>query len=296
MTRFDICLPWYWEYDDDFVNMVEAACVAQDVLLWQITPTNLLTSITALYKGEITFKTLLDRAQGDDRFAPINRWAREHQARRINPQELSAWSEDKATMHLEFIEAGLNTPYTILLAPFVEQPVLPPLDLSPLGESFVVKPSNGGGGEGVVMDASSLDQILHARMEFPTQKYLVQAKVNPRLLDDYPAWFRIYYAAGKCYPCWWNPETHIHAMVTAEEEAQYGLTKLRDDTLRIAALCRLDWFSTEIALVEDGRFIAVDYVNDGIDTRLQSKAMDGVPDEVIQRIAQQLVNLAREKP
>lgn len=296
MIRFDLCLPWYWEYDNDFVDMVEAACVAQNVSLWQITPTNLLTSITALYKGEITFKTLLDRAQGDDRFAPINRWARERQARRINPPELSAWSEDKATMHLEFIEAGLVTPYTILLAPFIEQPVLPPMNLSPLGERFVIKPSNGGGGEGVVMDATSLDQILHARMEFPTQKYLVQANVRPRLLDECPAWFRIYYAAGKCYPCWWNPETHVHAVVTAEKEAQYGLTKLRDDTLRIASLCRLDWFSTEIALAENNQFIAVDYVNDGIDTRLQSKAIDGVPDEVIQKIAQQLVNLARENP
>ena len=294
MTCFDLCLPWYWEYDDDFVSMVEAACVAQDVSLWQISPANLLTSITALYKGEITFKTLLDRSQGDDRFTPIDRWAREHRVRRMNPPELSAWSEDKTTMHLEFIQAGLYTPYTILLAPFVEQPVLPALDLTPLGHNFVIKPSNGGGGEGVVMGASSLDQILHARMEFPTQKYLVQANVMPKMLGEQPAWFRIYYAANECYPCWWDPETHIHAVVTAEEEAQYGLSRLRGDTLRIASLCRLDWFSTEIALTEDGRFIAVDYVNDGIDTRIQSKAMDGVPDEVIQKIAQQLVMLAKK--
>ncbi len=33
----------------------------------------------------------------------------------------------------------------------------------------------------------------------------------------------------------------------------------------------------------------MDYVNDGIDTRIQSKAVDGVPDEVMQGIANELV-------
>ena len=44
-------------------------------------------------------------------------------------------------------------------------------------------------------------------------------------------------------------------------------------------ICKLDWFSTEIALTLE-EFVVVDYVNDGIDTRVQSKAVDGVPDEV----------------
>ena len=38
-------------------------------------------------------------------------------------------------------------------------------------------------------------------------------------------------------------------------------------------------------------FVVVDYVNDGIDTRIQSKAVDGVPDEVMQGITSQLVEL-----
>jgi hypothetical protein len=50
----------------------------------------------------------------------------------------------------------------------------------------------------------------------------------------------------------------------------------------------LDWFSTEIALTLE-QFVVIDYVNDGIDTRVQSKAVDGVPDEVMQGIATRLV-------
>ncbi len=272
--------------------MVEKACEAQTVSFWQITPNNLLESITALYKGENTFQTILDRSQYDTRFEPIHRWSRQHHVRRINPAEVSVWSEDKATMHLELISAGIHTPYTILLSPFIEQPLLPDLDLTPLGERFVIKPCCGGGGEGVVLGAFSIDQILRARMEFPEQKYLVQATIAPRTIQGQPAWFRVFYANGKTFPCWWHPLTHVFSTVTPQEENKYELTTLHDITKRIASICKLDWFSTEIALTLEA-VVVVDYVNDGIDTRVQSKAVDGVPDEVMQNIAHQLVLIAK---
>ncbi|MEP7136172.1 MAG: hypothetical protein ABI904_14695 [Chloroflexota bacterium] len=291
--RSDLCLPWYWEYDIDFVNFAEQACSEQGLTLWQITPDNLLESITALYKGERTFQTILDRSQGNDRFAPILRWAKENNKKRINPAELSKWSEDKATMHLELLSAGVQTPYTILLAPFHEQPVIPEPDLTPLGGQFVIKPSNEGGGEGVILGASSLDQVLRARMEFPEQKYLLQSTITPRTIQGRPAWFRVYYAVGKTYPCWWHPLTHVFSSVTQQDEHKYELSPLHDITQRIASICKLDWFSTEIALTLDD-FVVVDYVNDEIDTRIQSKAVDGAPDEVMQGIASQLVTIAKE--
>jgi len=292
MSHFDLCLPWYWEYDLDFVSLVERACLAHQVSFLAVTPGNLLEATTALYTRALTLGALLDRSQGDRRFEPLTRWAREHAIRRINPAEVSAWSEDKATMHLELIQAGLNTPHTLLLPPFIEEPVIPVRDLTPLGGRFVIKPSNGGGGEGVIMGASTWDEVLRARLEFPSQKYLAQAYVDPGLLDGRPAWFRIFYSAGTCYPCWWDPSTHIYGVVTAAEEQRYGLQPLRSDTMKIAHLCRLDWFSTEIALAE-GRFIVIDYVNDGIDTRLQSRALDGVPDEVMRGITEELVKLVK---
>jgi hypothetical protein len=82
-------------------------------------------------------------------------------------------------------------------------------------------------------------------------------------------------------------------MVTEQEEYRYELSSLHDITQRIASICKLDWFSTEIALTLE-EFIVVDYVNDGIDTRIQSKAVDGVPDEVMENISKQLVRLAKE--
>lgn len=292
--NFDLCLPWYWEHDIDFVHFVERACNEHGLTFWQITPDNLLESLSALYTGEKSFHTLLDRSQGENRFLPINNWAKEHRTKRINPPELSAWSEDKTTMHLELISAGLHTPYTIILPPFLEKPVIPELDISPLGSQFVIKPSHGGGSEGVVLGASSLDQILRARMEFPEQKYLVQSTITPRTIQGRPAWFRVFYAVGKTFPCWWHPLTHVFAVVTPSEEHKHELSPLHDITQRIASICKLDWFTTEIALTHEN-FIVVDYVNDQIDTRVQSKAVDGAPDEIIQSIANQLVELAKEK-
>ena len=87
--HYDLCLPWYWEHDIDFVHFVERACQEQGLTLCQITLDNLLEAISALYKGEKTFNTLLDRAQGDDRFLPIHLWAKEYDKKRINPAELS---------------------------------------------------------------------------------------------------------------------------------------------------------------------------------------------------------------
>lgn len=275
-----------------FVGMVERACEREGISLWQVTPSNLLESITALYKGMEGFSTLLNRGQGEPTFEPIQRWAREHHARRINPAEVSAWSEDKSTMHYEFIHAGLNTPHTIVLASFLDEPVLPPVDLTPLGNNFVIKPSNGGGGEGVILGATCWEQILRARMEFPRQKYLVQSHITPQIINDKSAWFRVFYANGETYPCWWATDTHIYQTVTAEDDSRYGLGRLRDITRRIASICKLDWFSTEIALADD--FVVVDYVNDEIDTRVQSHALDGVPDVIIEDIASQLVKIAKE--
>ena len=144
----------------------------------------------------------------------------------------------------------------------------------------------------MILGASSLDQILRARMEFPAQKYLIQATVTPRTIHGQPAWFRVFYSVGKTYPCWWHPFTHVFSTVTQQEEHKYELAALHKITQRIASICKLDWFSTEIALTLE-EFIVVDYVNDGIDTRVQSKAVDGVPDEVIQSIAEQLVTIAK---
>jgi len=295
MAHFDLCLNWSWEYDADFVRLLETACQARGLSVLHVTPQTLASVVPALEAGEISFSVYLDRSEHDTPNEPVFRWAQDHGIYRINPPEAAACAEDKATMHLELISAGLVTPYTIILAPFIEQPHLPELDLSPLGERFVIKPCYGGGGEGVTLGATSIEQVLSCRTEFPHLKYLLQQTIAAQQLDGREAWFRVIFCNGEFYPCWWDPQTHLYAPVTADEETRHGLSPLRELTARIAALCKLGFFSTEIAFTAEGVWVVIDYVNDQIDMRLQSQALDGVPDAIVEKVSLELARLVEER-
>jgi hypothetical protein len=293
MPHYDLCLAWNWEYDRDFVHLLETACGRVGLSFFSVTTENLDSTLAGLTSGEISIASFFDRASESDlRFQPLVDWARESRVFRINPQEMTVWSADKATMHLEFISRRLDTPYTILLSSCQERPDLTPLDLSPLGGRFAIKPASLGGGEGVVLEANSLEQVLSVRWQYPGEKYLLQAHVTPRILAGRPAWFRVLVCNGAVYPCWWDQHTHVYTRVTAEERFRFSLRGLYEVARRIALVCRLDLFSTEIALSENGCFIAVDYVNDPVDLRLQSKAVDGVPDTIVENISGRLARLA----
>jgi hypothetical protein len=295
MSRYDLCLAWNWEYDADFVHMIEVACAARGVSLLQVTPDTLDQVLSSLEKKEISYKTLFDRASDSDaRFQPLVAWAIRHRSFCVNPQKRTLWSGDKATMHLEFISHGIYTPHTIILSPYTKYSLINQCNLEPLGGSFAIKPACEGGGDGVILEATSWEQVLGARQQYPTEKYLLQAHVTTRILDGRQAWFRVLFCDGAIYPCWWDQQTHIYARVMAEEKARLGLRSLRQVPVNIAQICGLHLFSTEIALTEAGHFLAVDYVNDPVDLRLQSKASDGVPDVFVESIAARLVRLAEK--
>jgi hypothetical protein len=295
MTGYDLCLAWNWEYDADFAYLVHTSCNSREISLLQITAENLEAMLSSLDRRQVVFRAFLDRAGDDDlRFMPFVDWARAHSVYRINPFEDARRAWNKAAMHSILNRAGLYTPYTLVLPSYRQQPDLGPLDLSRLGQSFIIKPAGGGGGKGVVTEACSLDHVLEARQSFPDDQYLLQAHVVPASLAGRPAWFRVIHCAGQVYPSWWDTGTHVYIPVTAEEECHFALGELRQVVRRVADLCRLELFSTEIALTPEGRFVLIDYVNDPVDLRLQSKAEDGVPDRIVQDVAERLAWLVGE--
>jgi hypothetical protein len=290
MVTYDLCMAWNWEYDVEFAALLSAACRAKDLSLLQVTPDNLDDLLHALAERRVGLRAFFDRAsEVDARFMPLVRWVCETGIYCINAYERASRTWDKAVMHWALVNAGLDVPPTIILPAYVEQPILSSVDLAPLGEQFTIKPAHGSGGEGVMTQATAWDQALSVRQEHATDRYLLQAHVAPRELDSRPAWFRVIYCAGRIYPCWWDPHTHMYTPVTFAEKSGHNLDPLDDVTVVIAGLCRLDLFSTEIALTSAGLFVVVDYVNDQIDLRLQSQAMDGVPDEIVRDIAERLV-------
>jgi hypothetical protein len=295
MDYFDLGLAWNWEYDADFVQILEAMCREHDLSLLQITPGNLQPVLELLRNDGVAFTSFFDRASEDDhRFMPVVDWARDRCAFRINPYERAHRTWDKAAMHPK-ISRAVPTPQTIILRPYNEKPNLPKIDLTPLGSTFTIKPAHGSGGKGVIHVATSIDQVPPARQEFPNDKYLLQAQVVPVRLGGRAAWFRVIYAAGEVYPNWWPTDTHVYAPVTDAEVDYYHLGPLRDMVRAIASICKLDLFSTEIALTEEQEFRVVDYANDTIDLRLQSKIPEGVPDDVVHYVAASLAALVKRR-
>jgi hypothetical protein len=291
MRNYDLCLTWNWEYDADFVKLLNLACQSHGLSFLQITPENVLDMMQSITNEEIVFQVFFDRASDTDpRFIPVVQWACNHVVHHINFHKLACRAWDKVAMH-QVISVSMNTPVTITLPSYNEQPLLPEIDLSSLGESFTIKPAYGGGGDGVINEATTLSQVLIARQEFPNQRYLLQGYIIPPHLGSRMAWFRVIYCAGKVYPCWWDNYTHIYTRVTSSEETCYNLGSLRSITSSVANLCGLTLFSTEITITSDGRFVIVDYVNDPIDLRLQSKTFDGVPEDILKDITERLVEL-----
>ena len=296
MDSYSLCLAWNWEYDADFVEVLDHTCRSHDLPLLQVTPANLDACLQDLTGDRLRFSAFYDRASDTDAaFLPLGDWARRQGAFVINPHELARKCWDKSLMHNAITEAGRHTPTTIVLPPHEAEPELEPIDLSPLGNHFIIKPAHGGGGDGVVTSATCMEHVLEARRQYPSDKYLLQANVAPAHVDGRLAWFRVLYCTGKIYPFWWDTTTHIYVPVTPEEEARHGLRALRNIADATAHCCGLSLFSTEIAMTPEGRFVAVDYVNDPVDLRIQSKAKDGVPDPVVQEIASRLVELVSSR-
>jgi hypothetical protein len=81
--------------------------------------------------------------------------------------------------------------------------------------------------------------------------------------------------------------------VTTAEEHYYKLKALKRIMRSIAAISKLNFFSSEIALrtatsFEDSQFVVVDYVNDMCDMRTTNHAPDGIPNALFDRIVERL--------
>ena len=289
MISIDFCFAWSWPYDADFAAQLAAACKDQQISYLEITPANLSPTLEQIAEGNLRLGAFFDRASDAEiSFLPIVEWANQQALHYINRSWLARRSWDKASMHAAITRNGLDAPYTLILPPHKSNPELPNLDLDPLGDCFAIKPAHGGAGQGVILGGRSWDDVRHARQQFPEDQYLLQAQVKPVMIKDRPAWFRIIYCTENLYPCWWDPTTHVYTQINQIEIDGYSFNPLVEIIHRIARLSQLDLFSSEIALTQEGRFLVVDYINDPIDLRPQSRVIQGVPDLMMKAIASDL--------
>ena len=305
-TIVDLALAISWEYDEPFAKLVEGAFQGMGMRSYIVRAFNVSETLELLRKKALVFRFLLDRASDEDpAFHPLLYWAnrpRTGMERRVNiinaPNHL-ARAADKATMHLELIAHGIHTPYTIIISPYAHKRELELsiTELANLGRPFVIKPANTtGGGIGVVTGAESLKDIIAARQHHRNDKYLLQKFITPAMVGDRRAWFRVFYAFGETIVCWWDDLTHVYAEISADEERLLGLEGLHTIGRKISEICSLEFFSSEVALTDDGTPVVVDYVNEMCDMRLKSRHPDGVPDRVVEQIIQALLRFIVHPP
>jgi hypothetical protein len=300
MESYDLAIAYDWEFDVEFVSVIEKIMHQFGISTYVITYKNISEVTENVKSRRLSFRCLLDRASDvDDNFIELNRILTKRRAYVFNPHKLVEHAIDKANMHLEFITSGINVPYSIIIPPHsqAKEIFISIDDLELLGRPFIIKPCNiTGGGMGVVKGAESLKEVLHERQKHSNDKYLIQEKVYPKMLDGKRAWFRCYWAFGKAVCVWWDDETHIYNQLYDSEIEEFGLRKLFLITKTIQRLTQLDFFSTEIALTVKNRFVVIDYVNDQCDMRLKSLHPDGVPDNLVLEIINNLrLFVAKEK-
>jgi len=285
----DLLLAYDWPYDEPFVSLLRKTLQASGQSLEAISPENLPSALAALDSGRLSGRAYLDRASDTSpAFRPLDEWAQRSIPLHINPGERRRQVWHKTNLHWEFITAGIHTPYTIAIPAYARQPVLePPPNLTELGIPFSIKPDLGGGGWGVVMDAQAWEDVLAARKRLPEENLILQQFVEPTVLAERRAWFRVFFACGRAMPCWWDDRTKLFGpAVSLAERQQWRLDPLWDILQVAARVSRLGLFSSEIALVADGRFVVVDYVNDPADLRFLPHAREGMPAEVAGGIAE----------
>jgi hypothetical protein len=287
-SAYDVCLASDWDYDRDLFAVLEAELQSLGHSTFCVWPHNLAETVGRLESGALAFRYLIDRATNTSpEFLELHRLSALHGAGVLDSPAALAWASDKATMHLEFLTAGIPVPHTLILDPYQIHPELTvglPM-LAPLGTPFVIKPANTtGGGVGVCHAARTPEEVVAARRTHPRDKYLLQERIEPAERSGRRYWFRVFYACEAVLCAWWHDATHVYTPLREQELEEEGLQELPEIARRIAAVCRLRVFSTEIALDVRGRYLVVDYVNDSPDLRRGSQYPDGVPDALVARI------------
>jgi hypothetical protein len=302
---FDLAVAWTWQYDKEFIQLLEKTSLDASLRVLLIDPQSVESVHEKVRNHSLHFRFFLDRASDEsEQFQPLARLIQRRfreagnaeVARPLNPLDVVARASDKATMHLELLSHNVNVPYTIIISPYNHKNEIEfsLTELAKLGRPFIIKPANTtGGGVGVVTGAESLKDVIEARQHHRNDKYLLQETIRPALLGSRRAWFRVFYAFGEAIPCWWDDQTHIYEAVEKDDREMSCFAQLQTTAFRIHEVCLLDFFSSELVITPEHKIVAVDYVNEMCDMRMQSHHRDGVPDSVVSRICRLVVQFIK---
>jgi hypothetical protein len=245
--------------------------------------------------GELGFRIFFDRASDqEEAFDRLVKGILGRDIKMINHADRLPLATDKARMQRELVSQGIRVPKTVVIPAWNKRLQLSSTGLGKIGVPFVVKPASGGCGDGVVTDVQDMEGIQLARQRFPGDKYLVQEKIVPVEINGRRAWFRVFSAFGEVLPCWWDDRTRVADVLSSSPLDTKIYSEIKSIMRKASRISKLELFSTEIALTCEGKLVVVDPVNDQVDLRKKSSHLDGIPDEVVERIVVNLVDWVRK--
>jgi len=295
METFDLGIAWDREEDNEFVEGLNNYALKEGLKPYLLHGYNFYASLKDISEGNIHFRLFLNCTSDEDPvFSGLPDFLKRKGITFINHPDRAKESADKFKMHLKFNSHDIPVPKTVLLGPQDDKQGLE-LKIKYVSKPFVLKPANGSCGDGVILDAQSLDDVIKLKEHRGDIKYIAQEKINPVSLENRPAWFRVFYCLGKIDPCWWNPLTRSYDILTIKEIYRFGLYDMWRLTKMIHTVSGLDFFSVEMAMRSNEKFIVVDYVNDQPDMRKKSKFNDGLPDEIVDEIIGNIIAFVKQK-
>ncbi|MCF7908601.1 MAG: hypothetical protein K9L86_07025 [Candidatus Omnitrophica bacterium] len=302
MKRYDFGLTWSGNIKERFVVLLQAACKQRKLSFLWISKDNVRQVARDLDQRKLVIKALLDTEatynKKGDIYTRICYDVKDSGGVVINDPDRAQSAIDKSAMHYELINAGIMAPYTVVVRNWEPTTFrLPDEEKKKLGVPFVIKPALGYGQLGVIRDArGTIREIAQARKFDRGDNFLLQEKIVPIQIEGKRAWFRGFNVFDTIIPCWWDDQANRYEHIGYEEFNKHSLFPLAKIVSKIASITRMAWFSSEIAIDEKQgkkRFLVIDYVNDQCDMTSQSETPSGVPDQIAQFTANNIVDAAQ---
>ena len=299
MTRvYDLVMTHKLDTDDFFIHRIQQHCAEASLNFFLVEPLWVQRFYEYYADNKLWAKVLLNMHSEhhlpDDIYHRLVLLAHHKNTRVIDPPDVAQSAFDKARMHERLVAEGFNVPFSIIVPQTATATFrLTDEQRAQLGAPFVIKPSHGYGRRGVILDALDETHLTRSTSAWPNPSYLLQRKIVPRNLSECPAYWRVFYCFGSIWMTWWNCFTDRYTVMSEAEKTERNLQKLEEIVSRIAGITKMQFFSSEIAQIENGDFVLIDYVNDQCHMLAQSADPKmGVPDVVIAGIAKQLVHSA----
>jgi hypothetical protein len=295
METFDLGIAWDRKEDNEFAEGLNNYALKEGLKPYLLHGYNFYASLKDISEGNINFRYFLNRTSEDDPvFSGLPDFLKRKGITFINHPDNAKKSSDKFQMHSMFVSYGLPVPKTVFLKPQEERQVLE-AKIQHVSVPCVLKPAFGSCDGSTALTIDSLDDAFRLMGREQDKSYFAQERLIPINLENKPAWFKVLYCFGEIIPCRWHPVSREYEMLSLRQIYRLGLHEIWPITKKIKQACRLDFFSTEIVMKEDKKFLVVDYVNDRPDMRKKSKLNDGMPDEIVNEAIEKIIFFVKTK-